>query len=85
MKLNQLTKNSTLTEEEFTALVEVKGVEVPFRVLKTTSISTRGTSYTAVSIKRAHAGYGNLPNLTKGQKEKIRKLIEDEINKIKEL
>jgi hypothetical protein len=38
-----------------------------------------------VSIKRAHAGYGNLPNLTKGQKEKIRKLIEDEINKIKEL
>jgi len=77
MKLNQLTKNSTLTEEEFHALVEVKGVEVPFRVLKVTNISTRGTCYTAITIKAINSK----PNLTKGQKEKIKKLIEEKINK----
>lgn len=81
MKLNQLIKHSTLTKEYFTALVEVKGVEIPFRALKTIEISNRGTCYNVVSLKAIN----NKPNLTKGQKEKIKKLIEEEINKTKEL
>jgi hypothetical protein len=72
MELTQLNKHSTLTEEEYIATVLFKGVEIPFRVLKTTSISYRGTSFTAVSIKKV----SDKPNITKGQKEKIREIIQ---------
>lgn len=75
MNLINLTKYSTLTEEEFHATVNYKGADIQFKVLKTTSI-TNSTCYTAVSIKKI----SNKPNLTKGQKEKIRKMIEQKIN-----
>ena len=78
MEIKNLTKYSTLTEEEFHATVNYKDSEFVYRVLKTTSISTRGTCYTAVSIR----AISNKPNLTKGQKEKIRKLIEDKLNEM---
>jgi hypothetical protein len=74
MELKQLAKHSTLTEEEYTATVLFKDVEIPFRVLKTTSI-TNSTCYTAVSIKKLK----DKPNLTKGQKEKIREFIQSKL------
>ncbi len=77
MEIKQLTHNHTLTEEEHHAIVLFKGEEVQFRVTKVTSISTRGTCFTAVSIKKI----GYKPNLTKGQKEKIREFIQQNLEK----
>ncbi len=74
MELIQINKHFTLTEEEYTATVLFKGVEIPFRVLKTTSI-TNSTCFTAVSIKKL----SDKPNITKGQKEKIREFIQSKI------
>ena len=75
MELTKLTKHSTLTEEEYLATVLFKGVEIPFRVLKHTNVTDRGACYTAVSIKKVN----DKPNITKGQKEKIRELIESKL------
>ena len=74
MELKQLTHHSTLTEEEYHATVLFKGVEIPFRVLKTTSINN-STCFTAVSIKKV----SDKPNITKGQKEKIREFIQSKL------
>ena len=79
MELKQLTKHSTLTEEEYHATVLFKGVEIPFRVLKHTNVTDRGTCFTSVSIKKVHNVYGDLPNITKGQKEKIREFIQSKL------
>jgi hypothetical protein len=76
MKLNQLTKHSSITEERFLALVEVKGVEMLCSVLKTTNISMVGTpSHTRFSIKR----FGN--KISKKERTELKKLIEEKINK----
>lgn len=80
MTITQLTKQSSTTKEEFIALVEFKGQEVPFRVTKTTSICDRGTCFTAVATKKVHNSYGDLPNMTKGQKAKINLLIQEKLN-----
>lgn len=77
MTIKTLTKHSTLTEEEFIATVNYKDADINFRVLKTTSI-TNSTCYTAVSIK----AIDSKPNLTKGQKESIRILIQNKLNEL---
>jgi hypothetical protein len=71
MEIKNITKYSTLTEEEYNAIVNYKDADIQFKVLKTTSI-TNSTCYTSVSIR----AIGKTPNLTKGQRESIRKMIE---------
>jgi hypothetical protein len=75
MELKRLNKHWTTTDEEHIAIVQFKNVEIQFSVIKTTHISTRGTSFTNVSIKKL----SDKPNLTKGQKEKIREIIQQKL------
>ena len=78
MKINQLIKQSTETVTEYIAFVEFKGQEIPFKVTHTVRICSRGTSFTSVDCRQVTARDG-LPNLTKGQKVKIREMISKEL------
>ena len=78
MTLNQLTKQSTETVTDYIAFVEFKGQEIPFKVTHTVRICSKGTSFTSVDCRQI-AAWDGLPNLTKGQKTKIREMISKDL------
>ena len=81
MTLNQLIKQSTETVTEYIAFVDFKGQEIPFNVTHTTRICNQGTSFTSVYCRPILTRDG-LPNLTKGQKMKIRDMISKELHNV---